>query len=100
MKTWHKTAIGAGVVVVAGGHVLFDVKQAKKGVVHVQTLKVGTQDLVSLVSASGEVKPTTYPNVTAQGFGRITDIVVKEGAHIKKGDVLLTQENFQANADV
>ena len=55
---------------------------------------------MSLVTASGEVKPTTYTNVTAQGFGRITDIVVKEGAHIKKGDVLLTQENVQANADV
>src|SRR5256712_1191279 len=100
MKTWHKIAIGAGVVVVAGGIVLFSVKQANKGVVTVQTSKVGTQDLVSLVTASGEVKPTTYANVTAQGFGRITDIVVKEGAHIKKGDVLLTQENVQANADV
>src|SRR5436309_7289442 len=100
MKTWHKIAIGAGVVVMAGGIVLFSVKQANKGVVTVQTSKVGTQDLVSLVTASGEVKPTTYTNVTAQGFGRITDIVVKEGAHIKRGDVLLTQENVQANADV
>src|SRR2546428_1096831 len=100
MKAWHKIAIGAGVVVVAGGIVLFRVKQAKKGVGPVQTSKVGTEDLVSLVTASGEVKPTTYTNVTAQGFGRITDIVVKEGAHIKKGDVLLTQENVQANADV
>jgi HlyD family secretion protein len=52
------------------------------------------------VTASGEIKPTTYTNVTAQGFGRITSIVVKEGDHIKKGDVLLTQENIQANADV
>ena len=100
MKTWHKVAIGAGVVVVAGAIVLFSVKQANKGVVTVQTSKVGTQDLVSQVTASGEVKPTTYTNVTAQGFGRITDIVVKEGAHIKRGDVLLTQENVQANADV
>jgi HlyD family secretion protein len=38
--------------------------------------------------------------VTAQGFGRITSIVVKEGDHITKGQVLLTQENIQANADV
>src|SRR2546422_2853943 len=100
MKTWHKIAIGGGVVVVAGGIVLFSVKQANKGRLTVQPPKVGPQALVSLVTASGEVKPTTYTNVTAQGFGRITDIVVKEGAHIKKGDVLLTQENVQANADV
>jgi HlyD family secretion protein len=77
------------------------VSQANKGVVTVQTAKVVTQDsLVSLVTASGEVKPTTYTNVTAQGFGRITEILVKEGDHIKKGDKLLLQENVQASADV
>jgi HlyD family secretion protein len=52
------------------------------------------------VTASGEIKPTTYTNVTAQGFGRITEILVKEGDHVKKGDRLLLQENIQANADV
>src|SRR5215510_10629206 len=101
MKTWHKVAIGAGVVVVLGGIVLFSVYQANKGVVTVQTAKVAKQDsLVSLVTASGEIKPTTYTNVTAQGFGRITAILVKEGDHVKKGDKLLLQENIQANADV
>ena len=101
MKTWQKVAIGVGAVVVLGGIVLFSVNQANKGVVTVQTAKVATQDsLVSLVTASGEVKPTTYTNVTAQGFGRIIEILVKEGDHIKKGDKLLLQENVQANADV
>jgi HlyD family secretion protein len=101
MKTWHKVAIGAGAVVVLGGIVLFSVNQANKGVVTVQTAKVANQDsLVSLVTASGEIKPTTYTNVTAQGFGRITAILVKEGDHVKKGDKLLLQENIQANADV
>ena len=101
MKTWHKVAIGVGAVVVIGGIVLYSVKAANKDVVAVQTAKVAKQDsLVSLVTASGEIKPTTYTNVTAQGFGRITDIYVKEGDHIKKGDVLLQQENVQPTADV
>src|SRR5438067_11428248 len=101
MKTWHKVAIGAGVAVVLGGIVLFSVNQANKGVITVQTAKVAKQDsLISLVTASGEIKPTTYTNVQAQGFGRITDILVKEGDPIKKGDRLLLQENIQANADV
>ena len=101
MKTWQKVGIGIGAVAVLGGIVLFSVNQANKGVVTVQTAKVAPQDnLVSQVTASGEIKPTTYTNVTAQGFGRITAIVVKEGDHIKKGQVLLTQENIQANADV
>src|SRR5205085_6301389 len=101
MKTWHKVAIGAGAVVVLGGIVLFSVNQANKGVVTVQTAKVAPQEtLVSQVTASGEIKPTTYTNVTAQGFGRITEILVKEGDHVKKGDRLLLQENIQATADV
>jgi HlyD family secretion protein len=101
MKMWQKIGIGVGVAAVLGGIVAFSVNQANKGVVTVQTAKVAPQDnLVSQVTASGEIKPTTYTNVTAQGFGRITAILVKEGDHIKKGDVLLTQENIQANADV
>jgi HlyD family secretion protein len=101
MKTWHKVAIGAGAAAVIGGIVWFSVNQANKGVVTVQTAKVNPQEsLISQVTASGEIKPTTYTNVTAQGFGRITEIIVKEGEHIKKGDRLLLQENVQASADV
>src|SRR5246500_5367525 len=101
MKMWQKVGIGVGVVVVGAGIVLYSVNQANKGVITVQTARVAKQDsLVSLVTASGEIKPTTYTNITAQGFGRITDILVKEGDPIKKGDRLLLQENVQANADV
>jgi len=101
MKTWQKVGIGVGVAVVLGGIVWFSINQANKGVVTVQTSKVAKQeDLVSVVTASGEIKPTTYTNITAQGFGRITEILVKEGDHIKKGDRLLLQDNVQANADV
>jgi HlyD family secretion protein len=101
MKTWQKVSIGVGAVVVLGGIVLFSINQANKGVVTVQTAKVASQDsLISLVTASGEIKPTTYTNVTAQGFGRITQILVKEGDKIKIGDRLLLQEDVQANADV
>ena len=86
---------------VAAGIVVFSINQANKDVVTVQTAKVAKQeDLVSVVTASGEIKPTNYTNITAQGFGRITEILVKEGDHIKKGDRLLLQENVQANADV
>jgi HlyD family secretion protein len=101
MKTWQKVSIAVGGVIVLGGIVLFSINQANKGVVTVQTAKVASQDtLISQVTASGEIKPTTYTNVTAQGFGRITQILVKEGDKIKKGDRLLLQEDVQANADV
>jgi HlyD family secretion protein len=101
MKTWQKAAIAIGGVAALGGVVWFSVYQANKGLITVQTAKVAKiETLVSQITASGEIKPTTYTNITAQGFGRITDILVKEGDHIKKGDRLLLQENVQANADV
>ena len=101
MKTWHKVAIGVGATALVGIIVWYSINQANKGVVTVQTAKVAKADsLVSQVTASGEIKPTTYTNVYAQGFGRIMEIVVKEGDHIKRGDKLLMQEHVQANADV
>ena len=77
MKTWHKVAIGLGGAVVVGLIVWYSINQANKGVVTVQTAKVAKEDsLISQVTASGEIKPTTYTNVYAQGFGRIMEIVV------------------------
>src|SRR5271170_2782012 len=100
MKTWQKVSIGVGAVVVFGGIAWYSVYQANKGVVQVQTGKVVKQDLTSVVTASGEVRPKNYTNVLGEGIGKITDIVVKEGDHVKKGDVLLRLENIQPGADV
>ena len=66
----------------------------------VQTASGARQDLNSVVTASGEVKPLTYTNVLGEGIGKITEIVVKEGDHVKKGDVLLRLESIQPSADV
>jgi len=56
--------------------------------VTVQTSKVAKQEaLVSVVTASGEIKPTTYTNIHRTGIaGASSTIIVKEGDHIKKGD--------------
>src|SRR5204863_7616245 len=101
MKTWHKVAIGAGAVVVLGGIVLFSVNQAHKGVVTVQTAKVANQEsLVSLVTASSEIKKTTHTNVSAQGCGWMTAILVGMSDQVKKGDKLLLHAYVSANAIV
>ena len=100
MKTWQKIRTGAGAVVVLGGVVWFSIYQVSKGVVTVQTGKVVRQDLTSIVTASGEIRPKNYTNVLGEGFGKITEIVVKEGDHVKRGDVLLRLENVQPGADV
>jgi HlyD family secretion protein len=100
MKTWQKVGIGAGVVLVLGGIAWFSAYQVNKGVVAVQTGHVIKADLTSVVTASGEIRPKNYTNVLGEGIGKITEIVVKEGDHVKKGDILLRLENIQPGADV
>jgi len=100
MKTWKKVALAVGGVLVIAVVVAISVHQSRKGVVKVQTGKVTLQDLVSQVTASGEIKPKTYVNVGANAFGKITRIFVKEGDHVKRGQVLAQLENVQPEADV
>jgi HlyD family secretion protein len=53
--------------------------------VTVQTGKVQKQNLASVVSASGEIKPKTYANIGANAIGKIIKLHVKEGDRVKKG---------------
>ena len=53
MKKWKKIAIIVGAVVVLGIIVVVSINQANKGVVTVQTGKVGRMDLTSIVTGSG-----------------------------------------------
>ncbi len=100
MKTWLKVALGIGITLAVLITVWIVSYQINKGVVTVQTGKVTRQDLTSVVTASGEVRPKTYTNVLGEGSGKVTQIVVKEGDHVKRGDVLLQLENIQPTADV
>jgi HlyD family secretion protein len=100
MKTWKKIAIGVGVVVLLAIIVGVTVYQSGKNVATVQTGKVQRQDLSSVVSGSGEIKPKTYVNIGANAFGKITHLFVKEGDHVRKGQLLAQLENVQSSADV
>jgi HlyD family secretion protein len=100
MKAWKKVAIGAGIAVLLFGIIGFTVHQSSKNVVTVQTGKAQREDLTTIVSASGEIKPKTYVNVGANAFGKITHLYVKEGERVKKGQLLAQIENVQPEADV
>jgi len=100
MKAWKKIAIGVGVVLLLAVVAGITVRQSGKNVVTVQTGKVQRLDLASVVSASGEIKPKTYVNIGANAYGKITHLYVKEGDHVKKGQLLAQLENVQSTADV
>ena len=100
MKAWKKIAIGAGIAILLAIIVAFTVHQSSKNVTTVQTGKVQRQDLATVVSASGEIKPKTYVNIGANAYGKITHLYVKEGDRVKKGQLLAQLENVQSSADV
>ena len=95
-----KIFVIVGIIVLALAIVGFSVTQTQKNVVAVQTGKVVTQDISSYVTASGEIKPLTYTNVGANAMGRIVHLLVKEGDHVKRGQVVAQLENVQSAADV
>jgi HlyD family secretion protein len=100
MKTWKKVLIGVGAALLLVIIVSVTVYQSRKNLVTVQTGKVQKQNLTSVVSASGEIKPKTYVNIGANAFGKIIKLHVKEGDRVTKGQLLAQLENVQSSADV
>ena len=87
-------------VLVASGLVAFMVIKQQSGYTKVLTAKIVRQDLATIVSGTGQIKPTTYVNVGANVMGRVTRFYVKEGDMVKKGETLAQIENVQQAANV
>lgn len=98
----RKTLLFTVLIVLVGGGVFASIKLNQRGIVTVQTGQVVREDLTANVTASGEIKPKNYINLGANTFGPapITEILVKEGDRVKKGQVVAKLESVQANADV
>lgn len=101
MKTW-KIVAGIVALAVVGGSIYASIQWNQKGIVIVQTGKTARQDLTSVVTASGEVKPRNYINIgsNAQGASRIMEILVLEGSKVRKGQLLAKLESVQPEAEV
>jgi HlyD family secretion protein len=100
VKSKRKIIIILAALLVAAIGVYASTVYSKRGVVTVQTGKVVRQDLTSLVTASGEIKPKNYINLGANAMGDLTEILVKEGDHVRKGQLLAKIEDVQPAADV
>lgn len=100
MKPKWKIALGILVLALIAGGVTASVKWSQKDLVTVQTGVASKSDLTSVVTASGEIKPRNYINIGANAQGRITQLLVKEGDHVRKDQVVARIEHIQAQADV
>ena len=77
------------IVVVFGGFFVLSASKKGKRATEVRLEPVGTRDLVAAVTASGKIEAETKVDISADITGRITQIAVKEGDLVKKGQFLL-----------
>jgi HlyD family secretion protein len=101
-KKWKKVVLAIVAIVAFLGLAIGGVVWSRRGVVTVQTGKVQREDLTQIVTANGEVKPVeqNQANVNANSMGRITEINIKEGDHVAKGQLLMRTEDVQQAASV
>ncbi len=95
-----KFFIIAAVVLVLAGVVGLTIVRAQSGYTKVLMGTVAKENLVSLVNATGQIRPKTYVNVGATAMGRVTHLYVKEGERVKRGQIVATIENVQQTANV
>ena len=96
-----KTIIFLGILLVIALIVIFNLRSNRESSVKVTVEKVKKQNLTSVISASGEIKPKKNINISAHVPGRIDKIGVKEGDRVKAGDFLLKLDStqYEANTD-
>ncbi len=101
LKRRKKPLIVLAVLLVLGIIVIANLQARREKTVKVTVDKAKKQDLTSIISASGEIKPKKNINISAQVPGRIIKIGIVEGQEVKTGDFLLKLDStqYEANAD-
>lgn len=97
-----KIIIGAVAATLLAVIIIVSVFASRKDTPEVTVVKLETRrELRSTVTASGEVRPIQFMNLTSEVQGRIEEIYVKEGDQVKKGQPLvrLDPEQLQSSAD-
>src|SRR6267154_2155127 len=90
---------GLLLVLIAGGVGYYFKFVKDSGIISVQSGKVIRQDLTQVVSANGEIKPKKSVNISSNMMGRIVSMPVKEGDHVKEGDLLIRLESIQTETE-
>ncbi|MEW6730035.1 MAG: HlyD family efflux transporter periplasmic adaptor subunit [Acidobacteriota bacterium] len=89
-----------GILVIVGGVVTASVLSSGKSIAEVQLSDVKRREILeSKVTASGEVRPVKFYNLTAEVSGRVTNIYVREGDVVKSEQPLLKVDPTQQAND-
>jgi HlyD family secretion protein len=99
MSKRNKVLLGGGGAVLLVILVMVSASAKREKGLEVRFEQVGRRDLVAAVTASGKIQPKKKVDVSADITGRITQIAVREGDLVQKGQFLLQIDPtiYQAN---
>ena len=100
MSTRNKILIAVIVVLFAGGGIAGYRTWGNEKAVEVRLETVSKRNLVATVTASGKIVPKRKVDISADITGRITNIPVKEGDVVRRGDLLIRIDPSQYEATV
>src|SRR5438445_7333896 len=89
MSKRNKVLVGVGGTVVLVLIILVSASAKRERGIEVRFEKVGRRDLVAAVTASGKIQPKKKVDVSPDITGRITQLAVREGDLVTKGQFLL-----------
>lgn len=98
MSKKTKIILGLVAAVVVVGVLTAFIRNKDKDLPRVTTAKVEKMDLVSKVTANGKIQAKVKVDMSALVMGQIVNLAVKEGDHVKKGQLLLQIDKVQLAA--
>jgi len=100
MKKKKKVIIILGVVIVVAIIVVANILKSGEKAYKVQAEKVKKDDIISIVTANGQMTPETDVKISAYVPSKIVRLPVKEGDMVKKGDLLVQLDETEYKAAV
>ena len=91
--------IGSGIIILS---TIIGIKScSNSGAVEITTEKVQRRTIIETVSANGKIQPEVQLKISSDVSGEIVDLMVKEGDHVNKGDLLvkIKPEIYQSALD-
>src|SRR5712692_177845 len=85
MSRRNKVLVGVVGAVLLVGIILVSASAKRERGVEVRFAKVGRRDLVAAVTSSGKIQPKKKVDISPDIQGRITQIAVREGDYVTKG---------------
>jgi HlyD family secretion protein len=88
-KKRRKIVVFLAIVLALAGLAAFAIFHKREVIITVQTEKVSRRNLTEVVSSNGRIQPVLQVKISPEVSGEITELPVKEGQCVKKGDLIL-----------